>query len=124
MKREDNTLSKSILSNIIKIMRDKDLKQSTLAERMGTTQSQISKKLSGELKISIDELSKIASALSDLNSTIRVIDLITYPDVYQNTKPKEREDVKAILQLELHENKRDQVLKLIFGDNNVEIFNK
>lgn len=34
------------------------------------------------------------------------------------------EPVEAILQIKLKKDKKDQVLKLVFGDNNIEILNK
>lgn len=34
------------------------------------------------------------------------------------------EPIKATLQIELKKDKKDQVLKLVFGDNNLEILNK
>ena len=36
----------------------------------------------------------------------------------------ESEPVEAILQIKLQKSKKDQVLKLIFGDNDIEILNK
>ena len=34
------------------------------------------------------------------------------------------EPVEAILQIKLQKDKKDQVLRLVFGDNNIEILNK
>ena len=52
-----------------------------------------------------------------------VVDIITYPNKGSYNKENE-EDIKAILQIELKKDKKDQVMKLIFGDNNLEILNK
>lgn len=44
-----------------------------------------------------------------------------YPDtINDNTE----EEVKAVIQIELKKDKKDQVLKLIFGENNLEILNR
>lgn len=130
MKTTEKTFSEIIVSNIIKLMRDRDLKQSTLAERMNTTQSQISKKLSGELRISLNDLAEIASALSKMATqsgkpSVSVVDIITYPDKYAKVEngDAQSEPIEAVLQIKLQKSKKDQVLKLIFGDNDIEILN-
>ena len=71
-----------------------------------------------------DELS-IISILSIGNINInRIIDVITYPDRYVKVQGSEAEPVEAVLQIKLKKDKKDQVLKLVFGDNNIEILNK
>ena len=55
---------------------------------------------------------------------MRDIDILTYPDVYVRKEEAEAEPVEAILQIKLKKDKKDQVLKLVFGDNNIEILNK
>lgn len=130
MKNKQKTFSETIVSNIIKLMRDRELKQSTLAEYMNTTQSQISKKLSGELRISLNDLAEMASALSKMaiqsgKQDISVIDLITYPDRYVKVESGEKQDepIEAVLQIKLQKSKKEQVLRLIFGDNDIELLN-
>ena len=39
-------------------------------------------------------------------------------------KDPEQEPVEAILQIKLKKDKKDQVLKLVFGENDIEILNK
>lgn len=130
MKTTEKTFSEIIVSNIIKLMRDRDLKQSTLAERMNITQSQISKKLSGELRISLNDLAEIASALSKMaiqsgKPSVSVVDIITYPDKYAKVEngATQAEPIEAVLQIKLQKSKKDQVLRLIFGDNDIELLN-
>ena len=55
---------------------------------------------------------------------MREIDLITYPEIFIKTTEKEEDPVEAVLQIKLRKDKKDQVLKLVFGDNNIEILNK
>ena len=50
--------------------------------------------------------------------------VITYPDRYVKVQDSEAEPVEAVLQIKLKKDKKDQVLKLVFGDNNIEILNK
>ena len=52
------------------------------------------------------------------------IDLITYPDKYVKKSEQGGEPVEAVLQIKLQKEKKEQVLKMIFGENNLEILNK
>lgn len=119
MKKEINSFSTMVASNIIKILKDRDLKQAYIARKLEIAESQVSKKLSGKAQITLEDLSEFAQALS-----IKEIDIITYPDVYVKKEESDSEPVEAILQIKLQKDKKDQVLKLIFGDNNIEILNK
>lgn len=119
MKKEINSFSTMVASNIIKILKDRDLKQAYIARKLEIAESQVSKKLSGKAQITLEDLSEFAQALS-----IKEIDIITYPDVYVKKEKSDSEPVEAILQIKLQKDKKDQVLKLIFGDNNIEILNK
>ena len=116
---QQEMFSERIISNIRKIMRDRNLTQATMAEYLGTSESQFSKILSGNVKLSIQQLENLATALS-----MREIDIITYPQVYVEKGGGEEEPVEAVLQIKLKKDKKDQVLKLVFGDNNIEILNK
>jgi hypothetical protein len=57
-----------------------------------------------------------------------VINIITYPKKYVDSSSVLENvlciDEKVVLQIELKKEKKDQVLKLVFGENNVEILNK
>lgn len=108
-----------ILDNIRKIQRDNGLTQLTLSEYAGVSPSQMSKILRGDVYLSIEQMSKIATGLS-----LREIDLITWPDVYVPKQSPEAEPLEATLQIKLKKDKKDQVLKLVFGENNLEILNK
>ena len=116
---EESVFYQQILSNIKRIMRDRGLTQQTLAEYIEVGPSQFSKIIKGSVGLSMVQLSKLATSLS-----MREIDIITYPEVYVKPESKESEPVEAILQIKLKKDKKDQVLKLVFGDNNIEILNK
>lgn len=117
--KDERNLNELVSSNILKILKDKNLNQVDVATESGISASNMSKKLKGQLKFSLEEISKIANALS-----IREIDIITYPDVYVKKEEATSDPIEAILQIKLQRDKKDQVLKLIFGDNDIEILNK
>lgn len=121
MTNKENPFTALIVNNIRKIMNDRGLKQSSIAEYADTTASQFSKILSGDVKLTLAQLSNIATGLK-----MREIDIITYPEVYvkKDNSESESEPVEVVLQIKLQKEKKDQVLKLIYGENNLEIFNK
>ncbi len=55
---------------------------------------------------------------------MREIDIITYPEIYVSQKETKEENVEVVLQMKLKKDKKDQVLSLVFGENNLEILNK
>ncbi len=109
----------NIICGLTKIMRDKNLTGVAMAEYMGISPSQFSKVLTGKVKMSFPQLSKLATNLS-----MSEIDILTYPDKYVKAGKAEDEPVEAILQIKLKQDKKDQVLKLVFGENNLDILNK
>lgn len=92
-----------------------------MAEYAGTSASQFSKILSGEVQLSLRQISNIAT-----NMGLREIDLFTYPDIYERRQNGENfsNEVRATLTIELSQSKKEQVLKLVFGENNLKILNK
>ena len=108
-----------VLLSLIKIMRDRNLTQAAMAEYMGVSPSHFGKVVRGEVKMSFVQMSNLASNLS-----MSEIDLMTYPDKYIRVGKPEDDPVKAVLQIELKQDKKDQVLKLLFGEHNIEILNK
>lgn len=119
MKKKSQNLYHPVVDNVRKLMIDRGLTQEAMAEIIKTTASQFSKILSGKSRLSLAHMSNIATALK-----IRIIDIFTYPEIYEpvNTTRK-ASDVKAILQIELKKDKKDKMLKLVFGDGCLEILN-
>ena len=107
-----------ILENISKIRVNKKITQKSIAEFLEIEQGSYSLLGRGERDLTIDRLLQIAIFFK-----MDVVDIITYPNKGSYNKENE-EDIKAILQIELKKDKKDQVMKLIFGDNNLEILNK
>lgn len=105
--------SESILNNIRKIMKDRNLTQAAAAEFMGTSESQFSKILNGNVRLSLLQLENFARNLS-----MREIDVITYPKVYVEKGRPDEEPVEAILQIRLKKDVREKVLKTVFGEGN------
>lgn len=108
-----------IVQNLRKIMTDKGLKQAAMADFAGITASQYSKVMSGSVQLSLQQLSNLATNLG-----MREIDIITYPERFVSDTAIQQEPLEAVLQIRLKKDKQDQVLRLVFGDNNVEILNK
>ena len=108
-----------VLLSLIKIMRDRNLTQAAMAEYMGVSPSHFGKVVRGEVKMSFVQMSNLASNLS-----MSEIDLMTYPDKYIRVGKPEDDPVKAVLQIELKKDTKDQVRKLLFGEHNIEILNK
>lgn len=122
MEKHSLTFTEKIVENIRKILVYKQIKQATAALYMEMSPSQFSRILQGKVSLSMDQLSKFANGAG-----MREIDVITWPDVYEVREPsqkKEADPVEAILQIRLQSDKKDQVLKLIFGENDIEILNR
>ena len=110
---------KQILGNIEKILKDRDIKQSVAADWIDVDPSQFSKILRGQVQLSIRQLAKFARGVE-----LREIDIITYPAVYSAPEDEDNGPAEVLLQMRLTKEKKDQVLKLVFGENNIEILNK
>lgn len=108
-----------LIENLAKIMRERRLTQATMADYAGIDPSQFSKVLKGSTILSIPQFSNIATHLA-----MSEIDIITYPEKYRPLTVQESEPIEAVLQIKLKKEKKDQVLKLVFGENNIEILNK
>lgn len=123
MKRRLNIEGKpsvDLAQQLRKIIKDKNITQATMAEYADVSESQFSRVLSGAVQLSLRQLAMIAS-----NLNMREIDIYTYPDRYVRVEEGEQpqEPIEAILQIKLQKSKKDQVLRLIFGDNDIELLN-
>lgn len=105
--------------NIKEIRVQKGLNQQVIADALDADIAVVSRIESGTRPLKVPELEKIANALG-----VSVIDLITYPKKYIEKDASQEEPMEAILQIKLSKDKKDQVLRLVFGDNNIEILNK
>lgn len=118
MKKKSEYPTHPVIDKIRKIIADKGLTQGVAAEYAGTSASQFSKIMNGEVQLSLWQLSNFAT-----NIGMDIPDVFTYPQKYI-LEGKPSEDVEAILQIKLKKDRKEQVLKLVFGDNNLEILNR
>ena len=108
-----------IAKNIREIRLQKSINQQVIADALGLDVAVVSNIEQGKRDLKFKDLEKISNALG-----MSVIDLITFPDKYIKAESIKEEPIEAILQIKLKKDKKDQVLKLVFGDNNIEILNK
>lgn len=116
MKKEEASKYHPVIDNLRKIMKDKNLTQVTIANYAGIIPSQMSKVFSGQVGISIQQLENIATCLN-----MRIIDIFTYPEKYMPAESFESENITASITIQLKKEKKDQVLKLVFGDDNLKL---
>lgn len=109
------------IEEVVKAIRiAKGIKQQAIADSLGIDQVIVSNIECGKREIKANELCAIANALG-----VSVVDLVSYPDKYvrADVATAPQETVKAVLQIELSKEKKDQVFRFIFGDNNLKILN-
>lgn len=109
----------NIVGNIKELRIQKSVNQQEIADALNVDVSVISNIENGKRELKVKELEIIANVLG-----VSVIDLITYPKKYVEKIANDDEPVEAVLQIKLKKDKKDQVLKLVFGENNIEILNK
>lgn len=114
------TSEKQVVTNIIKIRESLRLTKRDMADMLGMNETSYGRIESGVTALSFKHLADIAGCLQ-----IGILDLITYPDRYVRVEEGEQpqEPIEAILQIKLQKSKKDQVLRLIFGDNDIELLN-
>lgn len=119
MKKKKETPMHPVVENIRKIIMDKGITQVAASELVGTSASQMSKILNGEVQISIWQISNFATNLG-----MEIIDVFTYPNKYVKAEDRNdnKEPIEAVLQIKLRKDKKDQVLKLIFGEHNLKYY--
>ncbi len=108
----------NIAENIKKIRLQKSINQQQIAEALNVDVAVVSNIEKGKRDLRVKELEIISNVLG-----VSVVDLITYPKQYVEKNSKE-EEMEAVLQIKLKKEKKEQVLKLVFGQNNIEILNK
>ena len=107
---DDLAASREITDKLRQIMLDKRITQRALAEYAGTSPSQFSRIMNGELAISVQHIANIARELR-----ILPIDIYTYPDVYRDKMDKNLlSDKKVSITFEVDPQERDHLLKLVY----------
>lgn len=105
-----------ILETVKSLRESKGYSQETMAHIMGVSQSAYARFESGKSKTDLEILENFANKFDKT-----LLELFYYPD---ELPINPNNDLKAVLTIELKEEKKDQVLRLVFGDNNLEILNK
>ena len=108
-----------ILENI-RIYRERaNLSQEQVADRMNITQSKYARFERGATKTDLETLLLFCQVINK-----SLIEVITYPNTYIDVSDiyNYKAEEMVSLTIELKKEKREQVLKLVFGDNNLEIF--
>lgn len=118
MEKEEKKYQEHIAGNILKILSSKNLKQSAIAPLAFSEPTAMSKILSCQRRLSVGELANIAKVIG-----VTPVDILTWPAQYVPVE-KGEEPAEVFLQLRLTKEKKDQVLKLVFGENNIEILNR
>lgn len=121
MKSKKNLGTHPVVLNLRKIMNDKGITQSIMAEYAGVAPSQFSKIMSGSVQISLWQISNIAT-----NLNMDIIDIFTYPDKYskQNATLPNNDDLRTTLTIELKAEMKRKVLNALFNKDDLEILNK
>ena len=105
-----------ILLSIKKIRLKKKLSQEYMAEQLGVSQTAYSLWEQGKRELTYNNLLRIAEVLGE-----SVINVISYPDEYILQSENDRYPAKIVLQIELDQDKKAQVLQLVFGERYAEM---
>ena len=103
-----------VVRNFRLIRESKGLSQEMVAEKMHKTQSSYARIERGATKIDLETLFMFAKVMD-----MTVVDVIVYPK--KMVEEGKNMNVEAILQLRLTKEKKDEVLKIVFGNNNLEL---
>jgi transcriptional regulator with XRE-family HTH domain len=120
MKGEKN-ISENIVANIVKIRKERDIKQASLASAIEIDPGTYSKIESGKIALTIDRLAEIASYFK-----MDLIEVIYWPHKYvryESLSKNERNSIqpKVTVQIELNEEKKKKVLEMVFEGKELEL---
>ena len=100
----------------IKIIRlQKSINQQVIADTLNLDVAVVSNIENGKRDLRVKELKIISNVLG-----ISHVDLFTYPDKYVKLSQKEEDQTEAILQIKLTKEKKDQIMRMLFGHENIE----
>ncbi len=111
-----------VLENIRTIRESKGYSQESFAEMLHLTQSAYARFERGASKTDL----KIVRAIADAFG-MSLIDLISYPKKYidlDTLNIKNQTEVKATLTIEMGKEKKEQIFRFLFGENDLENTNK
>ena len=105
---------KDVIKNFRLIRENSNLSQEQVAEKLGKSQSAYARIERGATKIDLQTLFNFSNAMG-----LSMIDVIAWPK--KMIVEGEDMSIEAILQLRLTKAKKDEVLKMVFGENDLEI---
>jgi transcriptional regulator with XRE-family HTH domain len=111
---ENNKTVERIYINNKMIRESRNLSQDQVADEMHKTQSSYARIERGATKIDLETLCLFADVMG-----MSLIDVITFPT--KITLEDRETNIEAILQLRLTKAKKDEVLKIVFGEENLEL---
>lgn len=109
-------LMEEILKNIRTIRELKGFSQEIVAEKLKMSQSQYARFERGVTKTDLKTLWDFATIVE-----YELIDIITYPKKYVEFQSSSNDSLEAFLHIKLKNDKRDQILQLVLGDNNLDL---
>jgi len=121
MKSSKKTSTK-IVANIIKIRKDRNIKQADIAAFIDIDPATYSKIESGKIELTVERLAEIASFFK-----LDIVDVIHWPHKYVKydslpSKDKESRHPKVTIQIELNDDKKEKVLDMIFEGKEIDVF--
>jgi hypothetical protein len=112
-------IQEQLRESIKKLMIDKDIPPKQLAGIIETDYTQVRRILKGSGNFTLKHVEFLSNHFG-----LRPIDIFTWPDIYQKPGSRACDPTEVLVQLRLTKEKKDQVLKLVFGENNIEILNR
>ncbi|MFZ4398854.1 MAG: helix-turn-helix transcriptional regulator [Bacteroidales bacterium] len=105
-----------ILTNIILIRKERGLSQENMADELKMTQGGYSAIEMGRRELKYNTIQQIA-----LIFKLRVIDIITWPEIYENIAENKKTRTKVLVELDIRE---DEFIKFGLKEKLVQILNK
>ena len=107
-------MTENVVANIIRIRNDKRIGQAEMAEKLGISVPSYSRIESQSVSLTYETLAKIASAFS-----MRVIDIITYPEIYSSNK--QNTATRVVVELDVTQ---DEFIKMGLKEKVIQALNK
>lgn len=111
-----------IIKKIVEMRKKQGITQAKVAKAMNVTAASYSRLESGEVALTYRHLTVYASLFG-----MSIPELLVYPNrcvIKESSDTDTEEPTEVLFQVKLRKDKKDQAMKLIFGDNYLEIFNK
>lgn len=107
----------------IKAIREKKgFSQELMAEKMKISQSAYARFELSKTKIDLKRLESFAKVVD-----MSMVDIMTYPERYINVRDigseLGRENPEVIIQIKIKDKKKEEIIKMLFGDSDIEILN-